>query len=785
MKNYEFYKEYFDTLGLPCSSSTTLKDVNKKYKKVALKFHPDKNNNSTEVNRFKEMSQARDKLREFFSPEKKNDAPEVKCGTTVEEVRAYFKEHPYLFEMEHCVLLHKLFHAYLLKNDIGIVQLFLNEFKVTPNFLVNHGEYSQSALHFVCSNWLEEMNTGIIKALLEKNADPNLIQKHTFLSEVDYQPSKSPLHALVERCEWLNHNLSSSKIAEITALLLEYGADAKKPITSFRYYKFHYYSLLGKALKLFETKNNSKFFLERLENAFLIIESLLLYGVPLTEKIRGEDEKGCDVVYRQSFDVSTLSITSNSAYVRTKKALFYVTKESGEYTKVQIADEKLNMFDGAIKHTFTARKLSKDELKTITSITGHVHKERAFYTHSCLINVKIFKRGASLEYLTPEQKKWALERLDRIEKKIRCRTAFDKAVSCLEQNKDGYVACFQEASCRDAVLFKQLIQHLFSRQGQFKDISLDNKSLQTLYRLEFIRNHLDDSFFEVSKNYVSDSAKQYLQSLSILYAQAKSVKKVIVSGEEAISEEKNKLKDYYHQLIKYKNESMQTLAELIKKEKIIQNKTAKSDLFSLAVQDSQKKMAQVFEKFEKKIKMSIQKNKYNLEDLTAPYKPIMNNICFFNNYASDAFNQRQRHNPQRIAYCLYFMQKMTIEFKQDDLLQPSVELLKNLYLLKGICLAEVHSQTYLQTIFNCAMTSRLCEHVELEIKKLENMLKTKGVNLDGDKDIQFKRQQIQSVNNAYGTAWRRFKTALFLNKIDIDPNLEEAREHALKILTAK
>jgi hypothetical protein len=127
------------------------------------------------------------------------------------------------------------------------------------------------------------------------------------------------------------------------------------------------------------------------------------------------------------------------------------------------------------------------------------------------------------------------------------------------------------------------------------------------------------------------------------------------------------------------------------------------------------------------------------------------------------------------------LQNLSIHYEEEKATKPSVELLKNLYLLKGFLLAEVHSKNYLENLFNCAMTSRMCRHVQREIGHIEKMLRESGLDLDGDPDIIKRREQLESLDKAYGTAWRRFKTALLSNKnqIQADDFLLQERETAL------
>jgi hypothetical protein len=90
------------------------------------------------------------------------------------------------------------------------------------------------------------------------------------------------------------------------------------------------------------------------------------------------------------------------------------------------------------------------------------------------------------------------------------------------------------------------------------------------------------------------------------------------------------------------------------------------------------------------------------------------------------------------------------------------------------------------------MTSKLANHVLTEINKIEIMLrKTKqsadkkirrgatnlnvsNIDIDHDPDIVAKRQELAELDKHYGTAWRRFKTALLENKQKINENVSQS-----------
>ena len=51
-------KDYYKTLGLSRGAATSEEDIKKAYKKMALKYHPDKNKSAGAEEKFKEIAEA-------------------------------------------------------------------------------------------------------------------------------------------------------------------------------------------------------------------------------------------------------------------------------------------------------------------------------------------------------------------------------------------------------------------------------------------------------------------------------------------------------------------------------------------------------------------------------------------------------------------------------------------------------------------------------------------------------------------------------------------------------
>ncbi len=77
----------------------------------------------------------------------------------------------------------------------------------------------------------------------------------------------------------------------------------------------------------------------------------------------------------------SLSLSTNAAYFREKDQLFYVNKEDKICCEIKLNSEQFAQFDDKLKPNplrLSPLLLSEDQLKEITSITGHAHNERGF-----------------------------------------------------------------------------------------------------------------------------------------------------------------------------------------------------------------------------------------------------------------------------------------------------------------------------------------------------------------------------------------------------------------------
>lgn len=386
--------------------------------------------------------------------------------------------------------------------------------------------------------------------------------------------------------------------------------------------------------------------------------------------------------------------------------------------------------------------------------------------------------------LSKKQKKWALQMMDHVKDAINCRSAFDKAVNLINAQQAGYEKYLIEACTYDMELFKQLLHHFLTQQGQFANVKLnDNSEIRKLCALNIVRTHAKEDVHKIIQELSIVEERTFLQIQQNCVNQVKPATEMDIKSKEELVQQ-------YEILLRIKQREMVSFSTLVTQaeNKAGNKKTAVithwDTTFWQTVTQNNSDMEHAFLTLEQQIKAQ----DANVKGLFAHVRPAVKNMRFFNHYVMDAISNKQSHNLQRVSYCLYFMQNMTMQYEEGNKTKPTIELLKNLYILKGLLLAEVHAQSYFESLFNCAMTSRLSGHVEQQITKIEQKLRNSyqqsgvGIDIENDAEINRKRDQLALLNLAYGTKWRRFKTALIGNKenIHIDQQITEARTVALK-----
>ena len=397
-------------------------------------------------------------------------------------------------------------------------------------------------------------------------------------------------------------------------------------------------------------------------------------------------------------------------------------------------------------------------------------------------------------YRSKQEKALAFRMLKLVERAVHCRSAFDTAIQLIKENKTGYEGYLIKASRHDQTLFRDLMTHLLTQQGQFKNINMRDyqEQAKNICALDVVRCSIKQERLiilrDLSKKEEQDFINDYLEINNDL--------EPILNDIKSDNTNKEVLLQAYERLIDLKQKQVKALADVLAETeefKVQKNTkiTSWAPAFWQALGQRNIEINEAVQLIEKKIKSVTH---YLPRDLAA-YKPVVNNLHFFNRYVAQAVTGNKKHSFNRVAYCINFMQHMTINYESGHMISPSVELLKNLYRIKGFLLAEVHSRSFFDNLTNCAMTSRLADHVLSEIKALETMLRKThahqssagdaGFDIDRDPVIIAKRAQLDVLDKAYGTSWRRFKTTVLNHKKalnqNIDPQLLDEREECVRL----
>ena len=394
-------------------------------------------------------------------------------------------------------------------------------------------------------------------------------------------------------------------------------------------------------------------------------------------------------------------------------------------------------------------------------------------------------------YRSKQEKKLAFKMLKLVEQAVRCRCAFDKAIQLIKENRPGYEIYLIKASRHDQALFHDLMIHLLTQQGQFKNINIKayQKQARNICALDVVRCSIKQERLiilrDLSKKEEQDFINDYLEINNDL--------EPVLNDIKSDNTNKDVLLQAYERLINLKQKQVKALADLLAEtEEFKVQKNTKitnwAPAFWHALGQRNIEINEAVQLVEKKIKSVT----HNLSKDLAAYQPVVNNLHFFNRYVAQTVTGNKKHSFNRVAYCINFMQHMTIKYESGHMSVPSVELLKNLYRMKGFLLAEVHSQGFFDNLTNCAMTSRLADHVLGEIRALEKMLREThahqsgaGFDIDRDPAIVAKRAQLDVLDKAYGTSWRRFKTAVLHRKEDlnrdVDQQLLNEREQCVRL----
>jgi hypothetical protein len=376
-----------------------------------------------------------------------------------------------------------------------------------------------------------------------------------------------------------------------------------------------------------------------------------------------------------------------------------------------------------------------------------------------------------------------IQDLKHLKNSLYCRQSFDAAKKLIQENKIGYESYLVQAGKYNFELFKQLLLDLVNKENQFKEIDLDENQKNYLFSLDIVRSTIDKSiFFEKIK--IENQGEK--NNLLIFYNHQVVPIETLDDGlndelKENLSsqEKKDILIEKYKVLLVLKKNELDELNTLIDGRKVKKEFINKNTLWAA------NQANQVIEKALSICEERLRKNNdIGIGATLAPFAPIANNLRFFRKYIVSSLSGEVNHHITRIAYCRQFLRDLGSRVVvMETKTQPSTHLLKHLYFLKGMLLTEVHRQTFLDNLFRCAMTSRLCDHVENEIKKIEKMLRSStGANIDDPaSEIGVIRNRLIPLEEAYGTTWNRFKTVFLRRhgKVDVDQEFSQKQQAAL------
>lgn len=87
------------------------------------------------------------------------------------------------------------------------------------------------------------------------------------------------------------------------------------------------------------------------------------------EKIKISKNHPCELI--KIAEITSENLKLNFAYIRMDDRLLYFNKKNNTSTQIELDEEQLQLFDNTFKPKSTPRSLSQNELKQITSLTGH------------------------------------------------------------------------------------------------------------------------------------------------------------------------------------------------------------------------------------------------------------------------------------------------------------------------------------------------------------------------------------------------------------------------------
>lgn len=671
--------------------------------------------------------------------------------------------------------LNVLFLLALRTNRLAVIKFFLEDLKVDINNLVTvsyqpNAFYKQffliSPLHF---SFLDYINLEtIIFYLLDHGADPNLPMRLSCGLELRTVP---PLLLAVKASSRLfesyafclteaNYPEKNREIDILVSVLIQHGANS---------------SILSRlpipedTSSIFPTPTGDLDPLYRRTGT----------------KYRFTDNPVFEPFYAYVNLYSRTILEANAGLIETITSYTDIGRVHNSISKQQADIYFLHHQEQAIQYLHSIQKLlAEDHCLTITR-----HKSKISRSDILILLISPFASLLGLkDPRSKREKKLAEDSRQHCNGLIKCRMAFDQAITLMKAKKSGFEKYLAEALKQDKALFHNLTVNLLSQKGAYRELNLSEipEIVKRICDLEIIRNTAKEKALAL----LAKISRQNEQTFIDDYLKPEHNTKTITEKLQD-NTSKEDLLAAYEKLIQLRNNQIQALARLTAQTQEIQAKkttriSSWHSSFWKALGDYHQDIKKSFAILDTKIR-ALPRSR----SILSPYQPILKNMEFFNRYLVEAITGEKCHSFNRIAYCISFINSTDIHYDPSKKDLPIIELLKNLYSLKGLLLAETHSQSYLKNLFNCAMTSKLADHALNEIKKIETMLKRtrqmanqqiqsgnhtlniSNIDIDNTPEILAKRQELSELDKYYGTAWRRFKTALFSNKQKITEKINQ------------
>ena len=647
-----------------------------------------------------------------------------------------------------------LFLLALRTNNLILIEFFLKELHININNLVTVSDEANDFKRFflispLCFAILDDVRIETIVLLLDNGADPNLAMKHPnvlfcikaippLLLAVKTPSSKSSDN--LTDCEYPEKD---RQIDSVVATLLKHGADA---------------SALSLVQKSF-CKNNYLYFSSGTKyyfNNHLVLKPFYSY-LHVYSRILLEALHGLEKTTENYTDIS-----HNHGPITTEEANSYFEQRQQQAIQYLSSIRQLLAHDYRLTITIAKDKITAGSILDLRYLP-----------------IIPFSRTLK-DPRSKREQKLAKDSRKQCNALLRCRMAFDQSIALMSAGNPQFKKYLAQALKHNNTLFHDLIVNLLTQKGAYLEFNLASmpEIAQQVCDLDIVRNTAKTEALALLAKIPKPEDPAYnTQTIRTYSPEEEARKKTLLAN--------------YETAIRARQEQIKSLAILTARTEEIQcQKTTRisnwdsSSWTLLRIKDHDTK--EFFAMIENNINHMSQ-----AKFMLSPYQPVSKNMEFFNRYLLEAITGKKAHSFNRVVYCISFITSMDFHYNPNQKDLATIELLKNLYALKGLLLAEAHAQSYLRNLFHCAMTSRLADHVLTEIHAIEALLrktrqfadkrKQQGdtdinispIDIDSDPEILAKRNALAVLDKHYGTAWQRFKTALFTNKQALNQSIDQ------------